>query len=69
MSALQQSSQSSDLYMIENLWQNLIIAVHMLSIQSEFELLCEEERVKLFVSKCAKEVETNPKDCQLYLHK
>ena len=56
-------SQSPDLNPIENLWQDLKIAVHRWSPSNltELQLFCQEEWTKMSISRCTKLVETYPK--------
>ena len=60
---LEWSSQSPDLNQLENLWQDLKIAVHrhFPSNQTTFELFCKEEWANISASICAWLVETYPK--------
>ena len=60
---LEWPSQSPDLNPIENLWQDLKIAVHRHSPSSltELELFCKEEWANISVSRCGSLVETYPK--------
>ena len=60
---LEWPSQSLDPNPIENLWQDLKIAVHRRSPSNltELELICKEEWAKMSVYRCAKLIETYPK--------
>ena len=63
LNVLEWPSQSPDLNPIENLWQDLKIAVHQRSPSNltELEQFCQEEWAKIAGSRCAKLVETYPK--------
>ncbi|CAB1422919.1 unnamed protein product [Pleuronectes platessa] len=63
VNVLKWPSQSPDLNPIENLWQDLKIAVHRRSPSNltELHLFCQEEWTNLSISRCAKLVETYPK--------
>ncbi|CAB1458212.1 unnamed protein product [Pleuronectes platessa] len=63
VNVLKWPSQSPDLNPIENLWQDLKIAVHRQSPSNltELHLFCQEEWTNLSISRCAKLVETYPK--------
>ena len=56
-------SHSPDLNQLENLWQDLKIAVYRHSPfnQTKLELFCKEEWENISVSICASLVETHPK--------
>ena len=61
--------QWPDLNQIENMWYDLKIAVHQRnqSYLKELEQFCLEELAKIPVARCAKFIETYPKDLQLWL--
>ncbi|CAB1447842.1 unnamed protein product [Pleuronectes platessa] len=63
VNVLKWPSQSPDLNPIENIWQDLKIAVHRRSPSNltELHLFCQEEWTNLSISRCAKLVETYPK--------
>lgn len=63
VNVLEWPSQSPDLNPIENLWQDLKTAVHRRSPANlkELELFCQEEWAKTAPSRCAKLVDTYPK--------
>ncbi|MGH0152517.1 UNVERIFIED_CONTAM: hypothetical protein FKN15_022436 [Acipenser sinensis] len=63
LNVLEWPSQSPDLNLIENLWQDLKIAVHQRSPSNltALEQFCQEEWAKIAGSRCAKLVETYPK--------
>ena len=63
VNVLKWPSQSPDLYPIENLWQDLKIAVHRWSPSNltELQLFYQEEWTNISISRCAKLVETYPK--------
>ena len=63
LNVLEWPSQSPDLNPVENLWQDLKIAVHQRSPSNltELEQFCQEEWAKIAGSRCAKLVETYPK--------
>ncbi|CAB1414308.1 unnamed protein product [Pleuronectes platessa] len=56
VNVLKWPSQSPDLNQIENLWQDLKIAVHRRSPSNltELHLFCQEEWTNLSISRCAK---------------
>ena len=60
---LEWPSHSPDLNPIENLWQDLKIAVHRHSPSNltELELFCKEEWAKMSLSRCAKLIHTHTK--------
>ncbi|MGH0192663.1 UNVERIFIED_CONTAM: hypothetical protein FKN15_020622 [Acipenser sinensis] len=70
VNVLEWPSQNLDLNPIENLWQDLKIAVHQRSPSNltELEQFCQEEWVNIARSRCANLVETYPKDCQWWFY-
>ena len=63
VNVLEWPSQSPDLNLIENLWQDLKIAVHQRSPSNltELEQFCQEEWANIARCRCANLVETYPK--------
>ena len=63
LNVLEWPSQSQDLNPIENLWNDLYIAVHQQNPSNlkELEQFCLEEWATIPVSRCAKLIETYPK--------
>ena len=67
LNVLEWPSQSPDLNQIENLCYDLKIAVHQRNAYNlkELEQFCLEDWAKIPMARCAKFIETYPRDLQL----
>ena len=67
LNVLEWPSQSENHNLIENLWYDLKIAAHQRNTSNlkELEKFCIEEWANISVARCAKLIETFPRDLQL----